>query len=175
MAITLPQASPPSRRGCMITWSATARSSCTPISSTAAVSGKSSRRGRRKNCPDVGCGGGQSAIHMKELYPHLDLTGIDLSEDQITRARKRCRAKGVQIRIETADAQHLPFTDEEFDVVYSFGSAKHWPEPRVGISESGGSQTGGELCIADATSDATREEIDSFFDISQFPGILSRL
>lgn len=31
---------------------------------------------------------------------------------------------------------------------------------------------GGELRIADATSDATREEIDSFFDISQFPQFL---
>ena len=28
---------------------------------------------------DVGCGGGQSAIHLKEIYPHLQLTGIDLS------------------------------------------------------------------------------------------------
>ena len=28
---------------------------------------------------DVGCGGGQAAIMLRERYPHLALTGIDLS------------------------------------------------------------------------------------------------
>jgi len=122
---------------------------------------------------DVGCGGGQSPLHLKEIYPHLEITGIDLSEDQILRARKRARAKGLSVRFETADAQALPFQDEEFDVVFSFGSAKHWPDPRKGIAECWRVlKPGGELCIADATSDATREEIDSFFYISQFPRIL---
>ena len=84
---------------------------------------------------DVGCGGGQSAIRMKEIYPHLQLIGIDLSSDQVMRARRRAMNKGYELRFDVADAQELPFKDAAFDVIYSFGSAKHWPEPLKGFGE----------------------------------------
>ena len=74
---------------------------------------------------DVGCGGGQSVIRMKERYPHLRLVGIDLSADQIARARRRAQRRGYVLQFEVADAQALAFPDASFDVVFSFGSAKH--------------------------------------------------
>ena len=48
---------------------------------------------RERSVLDVGCGGGQTVIRLKELYPHLRLTGIDLSEGQIARARRRAQRK----------------------------------------------------------------------------------
>ncbi len=42
---------------------------------------------------DVGCGGGQAAIRMKERYPHLHLTGVDLSREMIDGARRRSLSK----------------------------------------------------------------------------------
>ncbi len=84
---------------------------------------------------DVGCGGRQAAIRMKERYPHLRLTGIDLSERMIDGARQRARSKECAIQFEVADAQELPFPDVNFEVVYSFGSAKHWPDPLKGFGE----------------------------------------
>ena len=124
---------------------------------------------------DVGCGGGQLAIHLKETYPQMQLTGIDLSVSQISRARTRARKSGIQIRLEAADAQDLPFPDAHFDVVYSFGSAKHWPDPLKGFSECWRVlKPGGELLVADATSDATREQVENFYDISQFPRIFKK-
>ncbi len=41
---------------------------------------------KERSLLDVGCGGGQAAIRMMEQYPHLDLTGIDLSEWMIAGA-----------------------------------------------------------------------------------------
>jgi len=119
---------------------------------------------------DVGCGGGQSVIRMKERYPHLHLTGIDLSADQIARARQRGQRKGYVLQFEVADAQALPFPDASFDVVFSFGSAKHWPDPLKGISECWRVlKPGGELLVADATSDVTKEQVVNFYKISRFP------
>jgi len=119
---------------------------------------------------DVGCGGGQSAIRLKKIYPHLQLVGIDLSADQIARARQRAQRKGYEIQFEVADAQSLPFPDGSFDVVYSFGSAKHWPDPLRGFSECWRVlKSGGELLVEDATSDATLEQVKNFYAIAHFP------
>ena len=124
---------------------------------------------------DVGCGGGQAAIRMKERYPHLNLTGIDLSEWMIASARQRARNKGCVIRFEVADALALPFLDASFEAVYSFGSAKHWPDPLKGFGECWRVlKPGGELLVADATSDATLQEVENFFAIARFPSLLKK-
>jgi ubiquinone/menaquinone biosynthesis C-methylase UbiE len=124
---------------------------------------------------DVGCGGGQSAIRLKERHPHLQLTGMDLSADQIIRARGRARRKGVAVSFEIADAEALPYRDAAFDIVYSFGSAKHWPEPVRGFSECWRVlRPGGELLVADATCDATREQVENFYAVAGFPGLLQK-
>ncbi|MFC2046081.1 class I SAM-dependent methyltransferase [Chloroflexota bacterium] len=124
---------------------------------------------------DVGCGGGQAAIRMKERYPHLRLTGIDLSVDMIAGARQRVQSKGYAIRFEVADAQALLFPDASFDVVYSFGSAKHWPDPLKGFGECWRVlKPGGELLVADATSDATAQQVENFFEIAGFPSLLKK-
>ncbi|MCA9884806.1 MAG: class I SAM-dependent methyltransferase [Anaerolineae bacterium] len=125
---------------------------------------------------DVGCGGGQAVIRLKELYPHLDLTGIDLTESQISRADIRAKRKRCQVQFEVADALALPFPDEHFDVVYSFGSVKHWPDPLKGIRESWRVlKPGGELLLIDSTSDATREQMINFLAIAKMPSPLHPL
>jgi ubiquinone/menaquinone biosynthesis C-methylase UbiE len=121
---------------------------------------------------DVGCGGGQSAIRLKGLYPHLIITGIDLSEVMIAAARERAKRSRADVEFRVADAQALPFPDAAFDVVFSFGSAKHWPDPLKGLGECWRVlKPGGELLVADATSDATLEEVGSFYSIAGFPRI----
>jgi len=125
---------------------------------------------------DVGCGGGQSAIRLKDRYPHLRLTGIDLSPYLIGRARKRAQQKGYEIHFEVADVEALPFPDANFDVVYSFGSAKHWPNPILGFSECWRVlKPGGDFLIADATSDATLEQVGNFYAIAGFPKLFQKL
>jgi ubiquinone/menaquinone biosynthesis C-methylase UbiE len=130
---------------------------------------------RERSVLDVGCGGGQAVIRMKERYPHLRLAGIDLSTGQIARARQRAQLKGCSLQFEVADAQTLPFPDASFDVVFSFGSAKHWPDPLKGIAECWRVlKPGGELLVADATSEATKQEVINFYRISRFPRLFQR-
>ncbi|MCB9451250.1 MAG: class I SAM-dependent methyltransferase [Anaerolineaceae bacterium] len=128
---------------------------------------------KERNVLDVGCGGGQTLLRLKTLHPQLQLTGIDLSASQINRAQQRAKKQRCSIQFEVADAEALPFPDACFDVVYSFGSVKHWPNPLQGISECWRVlKAGGELLLTDGTSDATRKQVLSFYEIAGFPNWL---
>ena len=64
-------------------------------------------------CLDVGCGGGHFIPEVRELG--WDVTGVDVSADQLRLAR--ARLPGVEL-VE-ADAGALPFGDASFDAAYS--------------------------------------------------------
>jgi len=70
-------------------------------------------RDRSKKIIDIGCGTGRHAIELtKRGY---NVTGVDLSENQIKRAREKAKEQGVTIDFQTQDARNLPF-DGEFDL-----------------------------------------------------------
>ncbi|QUH23271.1 methyltransferase domain-containing protein [Methanobacterium alkalithermotolerans] len=63
---------------------------------------------------DIGCGTGRHAIELaKRGY---NVTGVDLSENMLNRARKNASEAGVEIDFISADARNLSFQDE-FDLV----------------------------------------------------------
>jgi len=62
---------------------------------------------------DIGCGTGRHAIELtKRGYT---VTGVDLSESQLARAREKAKAAGVTIDFHRHDARVLPF-ENEFDL-----------------------------------------------------------
>jgi len=62
---------------------------------------------------DVGCGTGRHAIELtKRGY---QVTGVDLSESQLKRAREKAKSENLSIDFQRRDARNLPF-DSEFDV-----------------------------------------------------------
>jgi 2-polyprenyl-3-methyl-5-hydroxy-6-metoxy-1,4-benzoquinol methylase len=63
---------------------------------------------------DIGCGTGRHTIELTKRGYHV--TGVDLSENQIKRAREKAQETGVTINFQTQDARNLPF-DGEFDLV----------------------------------------------------------
>jgi ubiquinone/menaquinone biosynthesis C-methylase UbiE len=76
------------------------------------------------------------------------------------------RSRMCAIQFEVADAQAPPFSDASFEVFYSFASAKHWPDPLKGIGECWRVlKPAGELLVADATSDATSQEMETYRQI----------
>lgn len=69
---------------------------------------------RSKKILDIGCGTGRHAIELtKRGY---QVTGIDLSEGQLKRAREKAEKEGLSIPFLRQDARNLPFK-KEFDVV----------------------------------------------------------
>lgn len=62
---------------------------------------------------DIGCGTGRHSIELaKRGY---QITGIDLSESQLKRAKEKAQEQGLQIVFERHDARNLPFKGE-FDL-----------------------------------------------------------
>jgi len=62
---------------------------------------------------DVGCGTGRHAIELTKRGYRV--TGIDLSESQLERAKEKAGAQNLQIDFQKHDARQLPFTNE-FDL-----------------------------------------------------------
>lgn len=63
---------------------------------------------------EVGIGTGRNLEHYP---PGVRLTGIDVSEAMLRRARQRAERLGTEARLERADVQELDFPDASFDTV----------------------------------------------------------
>jgi SAM-dependent methyltransferase len=75
---------------------------------------------------DVACGSGNLALLAARRY--CDVTGIDIAENLVDRARKRAAAEGLEIDFRVGDAQALPYPDESFDVVTSIFGVMFAPD-----------------------------------------------
>ena len=73
---------------------------------------------------DCGAGG---LIPPLALFQHhgFESWGIDISEEQLDKAKQFCRERGIEINLREGDMRHIPFEDEEFDYVYEHFSMCH--------------------------------------------------
>lgn len=76
---------------------------------------------------DVACGSGQLALMAAK--DGVEVTGVDIADNLVARARARAQAEGLKARFEVADAETLPFEDARFDVVTSLIGAMFAPRP----------------------------------------------
>ena len=84
---------------------------------------------------DVGTGPGVLLVEIGRRRADLGLTGLDLSADMITAARKNLREHGDRAEAVVGDVTGLPFGDDSFDVVVTSLSTHHWDEPRAAVPE----------------------------------------
>jgi ubiquinone/menaquinone biosynthesis C-methylase UbiE len=125
---------------------------------------------------DVGCGGGQNLLWIAGRRPDLDLTGLDLSADQVGRAERRARSVDVNARFVEGSALELPFEDASFDIVLSVGSLKHWPDKDRGISEClRVLRPGGQLFVVEADRGCRLEDVQRMAESLAAPGPIKRL
>jgi 2-polyprenyl-3-methyl-5-hydroxy-6-metoxy-1,4-benzoquinol methylase len=69
---------------------------------------------KTKTILDIGCGTGRHSIELaKRGY---NVTGVDLSNDQLSRAIKKAEKENVKVDFSIADARNLPF-ENRFDLV----------------------------------------------------------
>jgi ubiquinone/menaquinone biosynthesis C-methylase UbiE len=70
------------------------------------------------------------------FYPRgLQLTAIDFSPAMLDIARDRAAALGIDVALIEADAQHLPFADDQFDAVVCTLALSSIPDPAAAINE----------------------------------------
>lgn len=81
---------------------------------------------------EVGVGTGKNLTH----YPKgVTLTGIDISEAMLARARRRAGRLGINADFEVADAHQLPFPDATFDTTVATCVVCSVADPVRGLSE----------------------------------------
>jgi ubiquinone/menaquinone biosynthesis C-methylase UbiE len=80
-------------------------------------------------------GVGLGADFLEWLKAGAQATGVDLSAAPIERARQRCEAAGLNPDLRSADAEQLPFPDDHFDIVYSYGVMHHSPNTQECVLE----------------------------------------
>jgi SAM-dependent methyltransferase len=70
---------------------------------------------------DVACGTG--GVALRAARGGAEVVGIDISADQLAKARRAAGAEGLHIRFDEGDCQELPYGEGEFDRVASaFGA-----------------------------------------------------
>ncbi|MBZ5704885.1 MAG: class I SAM-dependent methyltransferase [Acidobacteriia bacterium] len=73
-------------------------------------------------------GVGMGADYLEWLKAGALASGVDLSAASLERARRRCELAGFRPDLRLADAERLPFGNNTFDVVYSYGVMHHSPD-----------------------------------------------
>jgi ubiquinone/menaquinone biosynthesis C-methylase UbiE len=73
---------------------------------------------RRVRLLDVACGTGRFLRFVKQSWPRIGATGLDLSEAYLAEARQHLKPYD-DVALEAGNAESLPFADGSFDVVTS--------------------------------------------------------
>ena len=80
-------------------------------------------------------GVGLGADHQRFAQSFARLTGIDLNDRAVEHTRRRFELFALRSDLRVADAEALPFLDESYDVVYSWGVSHHSPDTPRAIDE----------------------------------------
>lgn len=90
--------------------------------------------GHDKDILEIGVGMGADHIEWAKSKPK-SLTGIDLTPRAVDHTKKRLALYGLDSDIRVADTEELPFDDNSFDMVYSWGVLHHTPNTQKSIDE----------------------------------------
>ena len=91
-------------------------------------------RYRGKEVLEVGVGSGTDFIQWARAGAKAH--GIDLTEEAIRYTARRLETYGLTCEsLRVADAEQLPFPDESFDLVYSYGVIHHTPNTTKALQE----------------------------------------
>src|SRR5687768_13123153 len=86
-----------------------------------------------KDVLEIGVGLG--ADHALLAQNGARLWGIDLTPRAVSHTRRRLDVLNLESHLQVADAEALPFSDQSFDLVYSWGVLHHSPDTQRAINE----------------------------------------
>ncbi len=82
---------------------------------------------------DVGCGTGAMGLLFAEMGHRV--TGIDLSEGMMEKARKKAEARNLSLDLRTGNAERLPFPDGSFDLIVTRHLLWTLPHPEIALRD----------------------------------------
>lgn len=82
---------------------------------------------------EVGCGSGIAVQLFAEAGAHV--TAVDLTPWAVETTRARLDAFGLDGEVLEADGENLPFADESFDLVFSWGVIHHTTDMQKALAE----------------------------------------
>ena len=107
---------------------------------------------KNKRILEIGCGNGVQSMYILRKYMPANITGVDLSSENIAIANRQKESMGIEnARFFVDDAQSLKHIDNEgFDVVLNIESAFHYPDKPSFLKELHRVlKPGGQFLIAD--------------------------
>ncbi|MBM3249187.1 MAG: class I SAM-dependent methyltransferase, partial [Candidatus Omnitrophica bacterium] len=127
---------------------------------------------------DLACGLGDLAIEVAKRYPKLRITGIDISEKAVEKARERVKEEGSDnLDFEIGDVHKLSQEDNSVDLVVSHGGIHHWKDVSRAFSEIYRiMKPGGLAYLSDLRRDAPDEivkEIEQSLPPAQAKGFIN--
>ncbi|MEX2642693.1 MAG: class I SAM-dependent methyltransferase [Acetobacterales bacterium] len=90
-------------------------------------------RHRGERMLEIGVGAGTD--HLQWARAGCECHGVDLTEAAIETTRARLRLYGLESDLQRHDAETLPFPDDHFDLVYSWGVIHHSEDPDRIVAE----------------------------------------
>jgi ubiquinone/menaquinone biosynthesis C-methylase UbiE len=88
----------------------------------------------RDNVLDIGCGDGKFTRALTAQF--RDVTGIDVKERAIGRAKAAAEQEGKMVDFRIASGEELPWDDAHFEVVVFSNSLHHMPTPAKALAEA---------------------------------------
>jgi SAM-dependent methyltransferase len=102
---------------------------------------------------DVACGTGNLALPAARTG--ADVTGVDIAPNLIEQAIANANRENLKAKFDVGDAEDMPYSDGEFDVVMTMFGAMFAPRPDVTASElKRVCKTGGLITMANWTPEA---------------------
>lgn len=88
-----------------------------------------------KKVLEIGIGAGTDFIQW--VRAGAEAYGIDLTEEAVEHTKKRLELYGLKAReVRVGDAENLPYANNTFDLVYSWGVLHHTPDTEKAIGEA---------------------------------------
>ena len=86
-----------------------------------------------KKVLEVGCGSGIDAVEFARNGAIV--TATDITDNAVKLTKMLAEEAGVNIKVVQASADKLPFKDDAFDLLYSYGTLHHIPDVDKAMSE----------------------------------------
>lgn len=100
-------------------------------------------------------GAGENLLWLNRMAENLTFYGIDIQKQMMLHCMKNLKLWGIRAEIYRADAEELPFRDENFDVVFHLGAINLFSDKKKAIDEMiRVAKPGTKIVIADETEKA---------------------